>query len=125
VENGADKEHTGQALMRLRRAVGVHCIDGEDVRNIQLKSLRRKVSYLPRSSAVSGSLASNLRFAKSSVSDEELEEVLRSQGCRLSAAVNDGFKKRSDRRAASSLEAAQRLAIARALYNDLGFSSFD
>jgi len=118
-ENGAGKSTLAKLLMRLYDVQsGSICIDGEDVRNIQLKSLRRKVSYLPRDPVLfRGSLASNLRFAKSSVSDEELEEVLRCAGLSaFLAAVNDGLQETIGPQGCQlSGGQRQRLAIARAL----------
>ncbi len=116
-ENGAGKSTLAKLIVRLYDVQsGSICIGGKDVRDLQLKNLRRNVSYLPRDPVLfRGSLASNLRFARPSASKEELEEVLRLTGLSAFLAA-DGLQKTIGPQGCQvSGGQRQRLAIARAL----------
>ena len=56
-------------------------IDGKDVRDVTLASLRRNVSFsLQDTSLLSGSIRDNVRLAKPDASDEEIERILADLG---------------------------------------------
>ena len=118
-ENGAGKSTLAKLLTRIYDVQsGSICIGGEDIRNVELKSLRKNVCYLPRDPfLIHGTLASNLRFVRPSASNHELEEALRSAG--LSLFLNDlagGFRQEIGPVGCQlSGGQRQRLAIARAL----------
>lgn len=77
-ENGAGKSTLGKLLARVYDVdSGSITIGGQDVRQLQLASLRRCVSYQPRDPTLFGlSIADNLRLANPSVSSEELRDVI-------------------------------------------------
>jgi ABC-type bacteriocin/lantibiotic exporter with double-glycine peptidase domain len=77
-ENGAGKSTFGKLLARIYDVdSGSITIGGEDVRQLQLASLRRCVSYQPRDPTLFGlSIADNLRLGKASASLEELRDVI-------------------------------------------------
>ena len=52
-------------------------IDGVDVRDYKLKSLREKIGYIPQKAVLfSGTIADNLRFGKQEATEEEMKEAL-------------------------------------------------
>ncbi len=118
-ENGAGKSTLVRLIARLYDPVsGEVRLGGEDIRNIHLKSLRHSVCYLPRDPVLfDGSIASNLLFARSSASEQELEEAMQMVG--LTALVRSlpgGLRQRigPDGCQLSGGE-RQRLALARAV----------
>jgi ABC-type multidrug transport system fused ATPase/permease subunit len=118
-ENGAGKSTVAKLIARLYDPIrGSIRLGGEDIRSIQLKSLRRHVCYLPRDPVLfDGTLISNLRFVQPAASEHELEEVIRSVGLSsLVATLPDGLRQRIGP-GGSQLSGGerQRLAIARAL----------
>lgn len=51
-------------------------IDGKDIRDITMKSLRDEIGYVPQKGILfSGTIASNLRFGNNSATDEEIENA--------------------------------------------------
>ncbi len=53
-------------------------VDGVDVRDVSQKDLRERIGYVPQKGVLfSGTIASNLRYAKEDASDEELKEASR------------------------------------------------
>jgi ABC-type bacteriocin/lantibiotic exporter with double-glycine peptidase domain len=118
-ENGAGKSTLAKLIARLYDPVrGSIRLGGEDIRNIQLESLRRHVCYLPRDPVLfDRTLISNLRFVQPAASEHELREVIQSVG--LSAFVStlpDGLRQRIGPGGCQlSGGERQRLAIARAL----------
>ena len=118
-ENGAGKSTMAKLIARLYDPVrGSIRLGGEDIRNIQLESLRQQVCYLPRDPALfDGTLISNLRFVQPAASDHELGEVIQSVGLSsFVATLPDGLRQRIGP-AGGQLSGGerQRLAIARAL----------
>ena len=96
-ENGAGKSTLGKLMVRLYDPVrGSIRLGGEDIRNIRLESLRRHICYLPREPVLfDGTLASNLRLARPSASENDLDEAIRNVG--LSSFVRtlpDGLRQR-------------------------------
>jgi ABC-type multidrug transport system fused ATPase/permease subunit len=78
-ENGAGKSTLARLITRLYDVQsGSIQVGGTDIRNVQLKTLRRSICYLPRDPVLfDGSLASNLLFVRPGASDRELREVIR------------------------------------------------
>lgn len=118
-ENGAGKSTLVKLMARLYDPTGGSIqFSGEDIRKIDLKSLRQRICYLPRDSALfDGSIASNLRFVRPAATELELEEVIESMG--LSALIRsmpNGLRQRIGPGGCQlSGGERQRLAIARAL----------
>lgn len=77
-ENGAGKSTLARLMTRLYDVKsGSIQVGGMDIRDIQLKSLRQNVCYLPRDPVLfDGTLVSNLRFVRAGASDRELREVI-------------------------------------------------
>ena len=118
-ENGAGKSTLAKLITRIYDVdSGSICIGGEDIRNIELETLRRYVCYLPRDPILfNGTLASNLSFVKPAVSDGELQDVIRSVALSaFVATLPEGLHQRIGPGACQlSGGQRQRLAIARAL----------
>lgn len=81
-ENGAGKSTLAKLIARIYDVdSGSVRINGQDLRDVRIESLRQCVCYLPRDPALfDGTLASNLRFVRPALSDLELWEVVRSVG---------------------------------------------
>ena len=81
-ENGSGKSTLAKLIVRIYDVdAGSIWIGGEDIRRLELGSLRRSICYLPRDPILfDGTLASNLRFVRPAASDHELEEVIRCAG---------------------------------------------
>ena len=77
-ENGAGKSTLARLIARVYDVnAGSVQVGGTDIREIQLKSLRRNTCYLPRDPVLfDGTLESNLRFVRPNASNTELEEVI-------------------------------------------------
>ena len=118
-ENGSGKSTLAKLIVRMYDVdAGSISIGGEDIRRLELRSLRRYICYLPRDPILfNGTLASNLRFVKPAASAHELEEVIHCAG--LSAFIStlpDGLHQRIGTGACRlSGGQRQRLAVARAL----------
>ena len=76
--NGAGKSTLAKLIVRLcDPQCGSILIDGRDIREIRLKSLRSAVSYIPQHALLfDRSLRDNLRFGNPWASDQELLEVV-------------------------------------------------
>lgn len=118
-ENGAGKSTLAKLIARLYDPdSGSIRIGNVDIRNIQLKDLRRYVCYLPRDPVLfDGTLSFNLRFVRPASPDDELQEAIRSVGLsQFVAALPDGLRQRIGPGGCQlSGGQRQRLAIARAL----------
>jgi ABC-type multidrug transport system fused ATPase/permease subunit len=81
-ENGAGKSTLAKLLARLYDAAsGSISIAGDDVRKIEIESLREHVCYAPPHPILfDTTLASNLRLGKMTASDAELEQVMKNVG---------------------------------------------
>lgn len=118
-ENGAGKSTLAKLMARLYDPVsGSVRLSGQDIRNMQLKSLRQAVCYVPRDPALfAGSLKSNLLFVRPGVSDKEMLEALEVVGLRdLIGALPQGLEERIGPEGCQlSGGERQRLALARAV----------
>jgi ABC-type bacteriocin/lantibiotic exporter with double-glycine peptidase domain len=118
-ENGAGKSTLAKLIARLYDPLrGSIRLGGEDIRNIQLESLRQHICYLPRDPVLfDGTLASNLRFVQSAATDHHLQEAIRSVGLSSFVATLPGGLQQRIGPGACQLSGGQRqrLAIARAL----------
>jgi ATP-binding cassette subfamily B protein len=118
-ENGAGKTTLAKLIARLYDPdSGSIRIGNVDIRNIQLKDLRRYVCYLPRDPVLfDGTLSFNLRFVRPAAPDDELQEAIRSVGlAQFVAALPDGLRQRIGPGGCQlSGGQRQRLALARAI----------
>jgi ABC-type bacteriocin/lantibiotic exporter with double-glycine peptidase domain len=118
-ENGAGKSTLAKLIARLYDPdSGSIRIGNVDIRNIQLRDLRRYVCYLPRDPVLfDGTLSFNLRFVRPAASDSEVQEAIRSVGLSQFAAVlPDGVRQRIGPGGCQlSGGQRQRLALARAI----------
>ena len=118
-ENGAGKSTLARLIARLYDPdSGSIRIGNVDIRNIQLKDLRRFVCYLPRDPVLfDGTFSFNLRFVRPASPDDELQEAIRNVGLsQFVAALPDGLRQRIGPGGCQlSGGQRQRLAIARAL----------
>ena len=118
-ENGAGKSTLAKLMARLYDLdSGSLRIGGQDIREVDLESLRRYVCYLPRDPVLfNGTLLSNLRFVRPAATCAELQSALDTVG--LSAFVStlpDGIRQPIGPDACQlSGGQRQRLAMARAL----------
>jgi ABC-type multidrug transport system fused ATPase/permease subunit len=81
-ENGAGKSTLAKLMTRIYDVdSGSIRLGGDDIRDLELTTLRQWVCYLPREPVLfGGTLASNLRFVRPGASQPELEEVLERVG---------------------------------------------
>ena len=118
-DNGAGKSTVAKLIARLYDPLhGCVRIGGEDIRNIQLQSLRQHVCYLPRVPILfDGTIASNLRLTKPNVSEDELLTATHQVGLEaFLAGLPHGLHQRVGPAGCQlSGGQGQRLAIARAL----------
>lgn len=117
-ENGAGKSTLVKLIARLYDPTsGEIRMAGEDLRNIDLKNLRRWVCYLPREPVFfEGTIASNLRVACPTASEEDIQEAIASVGlAELVRSLPQGMRQPIGPGACQlSGGERQRLAIARA-----------
>jgi ATP-binding cassette subfamily B protein len=121
-QTGAGKSTTMALLQRLWDPVaGRVCIDGQDLRDVTLESLRAAIGVVFQESMLfNRSIADNLRIGRPSATDEELERA-----CRMADAHDfivrqkNGYQTMIGERGTTlSGGQRQRLAIARALLKD-------
>jgi ABC-type bacteriocin/lantibiotic exporter with double-glycine peptidase domain len=121
-ENGAGKSTLAKLIPRFYDPQhGLIRLANEDIRNLELRSLRRHVCYLSPSPVLfEGTLASNLAFVRPGISEDELCQALERVGLGdFIAQFPGGIRQRVGPRGCQlSGGQCQRLALARALLLD-------
>ena len=120
--SGSGKSTAAKMMMRLHDPTsGRLMIDGRDMRDATLESLRRNVSVLLQEALiVRGSVRENIKYARPDASDEEMIEAAVAAGAHeFIQALPDGYASDLGERGRSlSSGQRQRVAIARALLAD-------
>jgi len=120
---------SGHGKSTLARLIGRHYdpdegavrVDGHDLRDVQLRSYRRQLGVVLQDPFLfSGTIASNIRFAKPDATDEEVRAAAAAVGVdRVAARLSDGLD-HTVREGGAGLSAGERqlISIARALLAD-------
>ena len=96
-------------------------IDGQDVRDVRVRSLREAISLVPQDATIfGGSVEENIRYGRLDESQEELEAAARAANAHdFISALPDGYQTVvGDRGTRLSGGQRQRVAIARAILKD-------
>ncbi len=120
---------SGHGKSTLARLIGRHYdpdqgavrVDGRDLRDIELHSYRRQLGVVLQDPFLfSGTIASNIRFAKPDATDEEVEAAAAAVGVDRVAARLSGGLEHEVREGGAGLSAGERqlISIARALLAD-------
>jgi ATP-binding cassette subfamily B protein len=120
---------SGHGKSTLARLIGRHYdpdegavrIDGHDLRDVQLRSYRRQLGVVLQDPFLfSGTIASNIRFAKPDATDEEVAAAAAAVGVDRVAARLSGGLEHEVREGGAGLSAGERqlISIARALLAD-------
>src|SRR5437870_4552256 len=120
---------SGHGKSTLARLIGRHYdpdegavrVDGHDLRDVQLRSYRRQLGVVLQDPFLfSGTIASNIRFAKPDATDEEVEAAAAAVGVDRVAARLSGGLEHEVREGGAGLSAGERqlISIARALRAD-------
>jgi ABC-type multidrug transport system fused ATPase/permease subunit len=121
-ESGGGKSTTAKLIARFYDPLeGAVRIDGVDLRDVQLRSVRRQLGVVLQDPFLfSGTIADNIRFARPDASDEEVEAAARAIGVDRVTARFDGGLDHVVREGGSGLSAGERqlISIARALLAD-------
>ena len=120
---GAGKTSLAYLIPRYRTASeGAVYVDGHDVNDLTLESLRSQVTYVFQETQLfSDSIGDNIRYGKPDAAQEEVERVARTAGIHdFIAALPDGYDTKLGGAAASKLSVGQkqRISIARGLLRD-------
>jgi ATP-binding cassette subfamily B protein len=120
---------SGHGKSTLARLIGRHYdpdegairVDGHDLRDVELHSYRRQLGVVLQDPFLfSGTIASNIRFAKPDATDEEVEAAAAAVGVDRVAARLSGGLEHEVREGGAGLSAGERqlISIARALLAD-------
>jgi ABC-type multidrug transport system fused ATPase/permease subunit len=120
---------SGHGKSTLARLIGRHYdpdqgavrVDGSDLRDVQLRSYRRQLGVVLQDPFLfSGTIASNIRFAKPDATDEEVAATAAAVGVDRVAARLSGGLEHEVREGGAGLSAGERqlISIARALLAD-------
>jgi ABC-type multidrug transport system fused ATPase/permease subunit len=120
---------SGHGKSTLARLIGRHYdpdegairVDGHDLREVQLRSYRRQLGVVLQDPFLfSGTIASNIRFAKPDATDEEVQAAAAAVGVDRVAARLSGGLDHEVREGGAGLSAGERqlISIARALLAD-------
>jgi ABC-type multidrug transport system fused ATPase/permease subunit len=120
---------SGHGKSTLARLIGRHYdpdqgavrVDGHDLRDVQLRSYRRQLGVVLQDPFLfSGTIASNIRFAKPDATDEEVQAAAAAVGVDRVAARLSGGLDHEVREGGAGLSAGERqlISIARALLAD-------
>jgi ABC-type multidrug transport system fused ATPase/permease subunit len=120
---------SGHGKSTLARLIGRHYdpdqgavrVDGHDLRNVQIRSYRRQLGVVLQDPFLfSGTIASNIRFAKPDATDEEVMDAAAAVGVDRVAARLSGGLDHAVREGGAGLSAGERqlISIARALLAD-------
>ncbi len=116
--SGAGKSTLLSAVLRLLDPVsGSVRIDGHDLRDLTIESLRRQITVVPQQTLLfSGTVAENLAFGRPGASGEEIEAAARAAGAHdFVSALPGGYSESIGERGADlSVGQRRRLSIARA-----------
>ncbi len=107
---------------------GAVLIDGEDIRNVTMESLRDEIGYVPQKGILfSGTIASNLRFGNKDAGDAEIEKAARiAQAAEFIDEKPDGYESEISQGGTNvSGGQKQRLSIARAIAKNPKIYIFD
>ncbi len=119
---GSGKTSILNLIPRLYEASeGAVSIDGTDIRDIQLASLREQISLVPQEPLLfSTSVKENILYGRRTATDDEVEEAARAARAHdFITELPDGYETEiGDRGAKLSIGQQQRLAIARAFLKD-------
>jgi ABC-type multidrug transport system fused ATPase/permease subunit len=121
-ESGGGKSTTAKLVARFYDpAQGAVRVDGQDLRDVQLRSYRRQLGVVLQDPFLfSGTIADNIRFAKPDATDEEIVAAARAIGVdRVAARFEEGLD-HPVHEGGSGLSAGERqlISIARALAAD-------
>lgn len=103
-------------------------VDGVDIRDVSQHDLREKIGYVPQKGVLfTGTIASNLRYAKEDASDTELDEASRiAQASEFISTSENGYETPISQGGTNvSGGQKQRLSIARALVKQPEIYIFD
>jgi ATP-binding cassette, subfamily B, multidrug efflux pump len=116
---GSGKSTIANLLLRFHDiSRGELLIEGTDIRNVSLHELRKRIGYVPQKGLLfSGTIASNIKYGDSTLSDEDMHSAAKiAQAIDFIAEKTDGFDSVISQGGANvSGGQKQRLAIARAL----------